>query len=124
MTIDNLEVLTPREYMTMQLAAKGLENKQIADTMWIKCCTVAAYLNKVYRKLGIKQRHQLPYYLKNNKVSIVCSGIYGSKHEEAYIELIEKYKDVNVQQIAARLGCGVHTIRALQKKLDKKAHHN
>lgn len=103
----------------MQLAAKGFGNKEIADTMWIECCTVAAYLHKVYRKLGIKQRHQLPYYLENNKVPIVCSRIYNSRYEEAYIEFIERYKEVNVKQIAERLGCSVYTIRVLQKKHKK-----
>lgn len=45
--------LTPRELEVLQLAAKGLEQKQIAEILGISFATVVAHRKKLFKKLGV-----------------------------------------------------------------------
>lgn len=56
-------VLTPRETEVAQLAANGLSNKQIAMVLFISPDTVKTILKRVFGKLGIRSRAQLPQQL-------------------------------------------------------------
>jgi DNA-binding NarL/FixJ family response regulator len=51
-----LEPLTPREEDVLQLVAKGLVNKEIADKLDISLETVRSYLKNVYSKLQVHSR--------------------------------------------------------------------
>jgi DNA-binding NarL/FixJ family response regulator len=51
-----LESLTEREYQVLALLAKGLTNKEIADTLFISTNTVKRHLKAVFSKLGISTR--------------------------------------------------------------------
>jgi hypothetical protein len=42
-----------------QLAADGMSNKEIAQTLFITIKTVEVHLSRAYRKLGISSRAQL-----------------------------------------------------------------
>jgi DNA-binding NarL/FixJ family response regulator len=42
-----------------QLAAEGLTNRQIAETLWVTLKTVEVHLGKSYNKLGISSRRDL-----------------------------------------------------------------
>jgi DNA-binding CsgD family transcriptional regulator len=52
--------LTPSERRVAELAAKGLSNREIAETLWVTRKTVEVHLGSAYGKLGIKSRAQLP----------------------------------------------------------------
>jgi DNA-binding CsgD family transcriptional regulator len=53
-------VLSESEMRVAQLAALGHTNRQIANTLFITMSTVEQHLTKVYRKLGVPGRSELP----------------------------------------------------------------
>ncbi|MFG2938398.1 AAA family ATPase [Streptomyces sp. NPDC048282] len=52
--------LTPRERQVASMAAAGLTNTEIATRLFVTASTVEFHLNKVFRKLGITSRRQIP----------------------------------------------------------------
>jgi DNA-binding CsgD family transcriptional regulator len=54
-----LDALTPSERRVAQLAADGMSNKEIAQTLFVTIKTVEVHLSLVYRKLEISSRAQL-----------------------------------------------------------------
>ncbi|WP_170128184.1 response regulator transcription factor [Alkalibaculum bacchi] len=54
--------LTVRECDTALLAQKGLNNKEIAEMMFVSEATVKFHLKSIYKKLGIRSRVQLNDY--------------------------------------------------------------
>jgi DNA-binding CsgD family transcriptional regulator len=53
------EALTPSERRVAELAASGLSNREIAETLWVTRKTVELHLGSSYAKLGIRARTQL-----------------------------------------------------------------
>ena len=53
------ESLTETERAASELAAQGLNNRQIANRMYVSANTVAFYLRQIFRKLNIGSRVQL-----------------------------------------------------------------
>jgi DNA-binding CsgD family transcriptional regulator len=53
------DALTPSERRVAMLAAEGLSNRSIADTLFVTENTVEKHLSAAYRKLGIATRSQL-----------------------------------------------------------------
>lgn len=53
------ESLTPSERRVAELAAKGLSNREIAESLWVTRKTVEVHLGSTYGKLGIRSRTQL-----------------------------------------------------------------
>ena len=51
--------LTPTERDVAQLAAAGRTNQEIADALAISRRTVEAHLQRIYRKLRVRSRHEL-----------------------------------------------------------------
>jgi DNA-binding NarL/FixJ family response regulator len=57
--LDGVEALTPRERQVAELAARGMSNREIAETLVVTLKTVEFHLKHTYRKLGVGSRHQL-----------------------------------------------------------------
>jgi DNA-binding NarL/FixJ family response regulator len=51
--------LTPSEQRVSELAADGLSNKAIAQTLFVTVHTVEVHLSRAYAKLGVRSRTQL-----------------------------------------------------------------
>jgi DNA-binding CsgD family transcriptional regulator len=51
--------LTARERETVELAARGLTNREIAETLYVSLRTVNSHLNHAYTKLGTSDRAKL-----------------------------------------------------------------
>lgn len=58
-----IKALTPAERRTCELAATGLPNREVAQTLFVTEKTVELHLTNAYRKLGIRSRFQLPAVL-------------------------------------------------------------
>ena len=52
--------LTPRERQVASMAVSGLTNGEIATRLFVTASTVEFHLSKVFRKLGITSRRQIP----------------------------------------------------------------
>jgi DNA-binding CsgD family transcriptional regulator len=57
--------LTPTEERVVALAAEGLANKQIAQTLFVTVHTVEVHLSRAYQKLGVRSRSQLAARLQS-----------------------------------------------------------
>ncbi len=57
--LSGTQALTPAERRTAELAAEGLTNRQIAETLWVTLKTVEVHLGRCYAKLGISSRRDL-----------------------------------------------------------------
>jgi DNA-binding CsgD family transcriptional regulator len=55
-----IESLTPSERRVAELAASGMTNRQIAQSLFVTVKTVEAHLSATYDKLDIASRRQLP----------------------------------------------------------------
>ncbi|MET9966843.1 AAA family ATPase [Streptomyces sp. NPDC006356] len=57
---DAAPALTDSEYRVASLAVTGHTNREIADRLYVTPSTVEQHLTRVFRKLGIKRRSDLP----------------------------------------------------------------
>lgn len=57
--LSGAESLTPSERRVAELAAEGLSNREIAESLWVTRKTVEHHLGRAYGKLGIKTRSEL-----------------------------------------------------------------
>jgi DNA-binding CsgD family transcriptional regulator len=61
--LSGIDALTPSERRVAQLATEGLNNRRIAQSLFVSMSTVAVHLTHAYQKLGIGSREQLPQAL-------------------------------------------------------------
>lgn len=54
--VDEVELLTPREIQVLQLAARGMSNKDIGSELGITVRTVKGHLMNIYAKMNVKSR--------------------------------------------------------------------
>ena len=67
LTAKGLDSLTPRERQTAVLAAEGLSNRAIAESMFVTLKTVEWHLGNTYAKLGLSSRSELESILPGRK---------------------------------------------------------
>lgn len=60
-----VSLLTNREREVVELAGKGMTNKEIAKSMGISANTVHEYLRNLYRKNNLKSKAQAVAWLGN-----------------------------------------------------------
>ena len=65
-----VESLTPSERRVAELAANGMTNRQIAQTLFVTVKTIETHLAAVYDKLGIRSRQQLPAALTMGRAGV------------------------------------------------------
>jgi DNA-binding CsgD family transcriptional regulator/predicted negative regulator of RcsB-dependent stress response len=66
--------LTDKELETARLAARGLSNREIAQSLWVTGKTIEFHLTNVYRKLGISSRSQLAGRLEEEPADLRPPG--------------------------------------------------
>jgi DNA-binding CsgD family transcriptional regulator len=64
--LTGIDSLTPSERRVAALAAEGMTNRQIAETLFVTEKTVELHLSATYKKLDIKSRSQLPKSLADS----------------------------------------------------------
>ncbi|MCX7923621.1 MAG: response regulator transcription factor [Clostridia bacterium] len=64
---EGVDQLTEREKEVLKLVAKGMSNKEIANTIFISEGTVKNYISNIYDKIGINERSKLVLYAIENK---------------------------------------------------------
>jgi DNA-binding CsgD family transcriptional regulator len=57
-------VLSPQELQIAEMAASGMSNRQIGQQLYLSHRTVATHLYRIYPKLGITSRFQMPQALR------------------------------------------------------------
>jgi hypothetical protein len=65
---DTFDVLTPQEVRIAELAAGGESNREIAGRLYVSPRTVEYHLRKIFRKLGVSGRMDLPQQLRTDSV--------------------------------------------------------
>ena len=65
------DLLTRREMEVLKLAAKGMSNAEIADTLYLSIRTVQAHLRAIFNKLGVGSRSEaIVYALKKGWLNL------------------------------------------------------
>jgi DNA-binding NarL/FixJ family response regulator len=54
--------LTQREAEVLSLIARGLSNREIADTLVVSEATIKTHINHVFAKIGVRDRAQAVHY--------------------------------------------------------------
>ncbi|MGQ0718170.1 MAG: LuxR C-terminal-related transcriptional regulator [Pseudonocardiales bacterium] len=55
----SFDALTPQEFQVAQSVAEGLNNVEVASSLFVSRKTVEAHLTRIYRKLGVRSRTEL-----------------------------------------------------------------
>lgn len=64
----NNDILTPREVDILKHLSKGESNQKISELEFISVGTVKSHLNKIYAKLGVKNRRKAIIIAKEKKI--------------------------------------------------------
>jgi DNA-binding NarL/FixJ family response regulator len=66
-TADGPTVLTPREREVLNLLARGLNNRQIADELIIGVRTAETHVERILRKLNLENRTQAMLWVRGEQ---------------------------------------------------------
>ncbi|WP_313758424.1 response regulator transcription factor [Tissierella sp.] len=67
-SIDKINSLTKREYEILILIAEGLNNKDIADSLYISEKTVKNHVSNIFKKLDLNDRVQAAIFAYKNNI--------------------------------------------------------
>jgi len=66
--------LSPRETEVLGLVAQGMTSREISDELGIQKCTVDYHLERVFRKLGVRNRvHAVRISLQRGYIPLYAS---------------------------------------------------
>ncbi len=65
------ELLSPQEMQIARLAADGLSNREIGERLFLSPRTVGSHLYRIFPKLGVTSRSQLPTRLKSTSYALM-----------------------------------------------------
>lgn len=68
--------LTEKEYEISMLMAKGLSNRQIAETLMYSDGTVRNYVSSVYEKIGVRDRAKAVIFLRDTGLQRPADPVY------------------------------------------------
>ena len=68
---DRKSLLTKREYEILTLIADGLNNKEIANTLFISEKTVKNHVSNIFKKIKVNDRTQAAIYAYRNKIKSI-----------------------------------------------------
>jgi DNA-binding CsgD family transcriptional regulator len=74
-----IDELTPQELQVATMAAGGSSNKEIATELFLSIKTIEAHLHRVYRKLGIRSRGELPTLVRAVEQRVRAPGATSPK---------------------------------------------
>ncbi|WP_157121988.1 ATP-binding protein [Nocardia miyunensis] len=63
-----LQALTPTELRIAELAAQGLSNREVAESLFVARSTVAWHLRHIFHKLGVTTRADLPTAIESARL--------------------------------------------------------
>lgn len=66
--IDKIQLLTNREYEVLILIAEGMNNKDIADSLFISEKTVKNHVSSIFKKLELNDRVQAAIFAYKNNI--------------------------------------------------------
>ncbi len=72
--LEGNDALSARERDVLQLVAKGLSNKEVADTLYVSINTVKTHLKNILDKLHLKNRSQAAAYAIRSGMTETESG--------------------------------------------------
>ncbi|MDP3892306.1 response regulator transcription factor, partial [Nocardioides sp.] len=73
--------LSPREAEVLALIAKGMSNKEIAQTVFLSVNSVKTYIRTAYRKIGVHRRGQAVVWAHEHGFAPLAPRIIASDQE-------------------------------------------
>jgi DNA-binding NarL/FixJ family response regulator len=67
--------LSPQEVQVAGLAASGLSNREIGEKLYLSHRTVASHLHRIFPKLGITSRAELPAALAAGEATRASANV-------------------------------------------------
>jgi DNA-binding CsgD family transcriptional regulator len=76
---EDQNALSPAEYRVASMAALGYTNREIAKRAHITISTVEQHLTRIYRKLGVRSRNELPRLFSAQELGAVSGSMFTLK---------------------------------------------
>ena len=71
---DAFDRLTPRERQVLEMTARGLTNRQIADGLVVTVHAIKFHLAMIYRKLNVANRTEAAFLYLNRSAQASTTG--------------------------------------------------
>jgi len=109
---EDLEELTVREREVVQLAAKGIKNREIARQLGISQHTVKNYLFSTFKKLGISSRVELALAFKQTSIrgqtDVPRPPARSTNEVTDFLRVLAEQGNISAQLLLAEIYCGGH----------------
>ncbi|MER6947355.1 LuxR C-terminal-related transcriptional regulator [Nonomuraea sp. NPDC000554] len=81
-TGNDQNALSPAEYRVASMAALGYTNREIATRAHITISTVEQHLTRIYRKLGVNGRNDLPRLFSSKELGAANGNVFATEDSE------------------------------------------